>query len=115
MSCCLAPRCHGTVRLNRMRIEFFNELDKAQDVLIAGAGGGFDVFAGLPLYFWLRSAGKTVHLANLSFTELGFCEGERPVPSLLRVSPDSSVPPNYFLELHLTRWMTDKFGLTPIY
>src|SRR5258708_20903826 len=98
-----------------MKIPFFDKISESRNILIAGAGGGFDVFAGLPLYFWLRSAGKTVHLANLSFTELGFCEGERPVPSLLRVSPDSSGPPNYFPELHLARCLTDHFGPTPIY
>ena len=60
-----------------MKIPLFTELEGAQNILIVGAGGGFDVFCGLPLYFWLRNAGKTVHLANLSFSELGFCEGER--------------------------------------
>ena len=49
-----------------MKLPFFNELNKAQNILIAGAGGGFDVFCGLPLYFWLKKAGKSVHLANLS-------------------------------------------------
>ena len=33
-----------------MKIPFFNELDEAQNILIAGAGGGFDVFCGLPLF-----------------------------------------------------------------
>src|SRR6266700_101685 len=98
-----------------MRIEFFNELDKAQDVLIAGAGGGFDVFAGLPLYFWLRSVGKNVHLANLSFSELGSCDGERPVPSLVRVLPNTGGPQNYFPERNLASWLTDRVGETPIY
>lgn len=32
-----------------MRIPFFHELDKAKNILIAGAGGGFDVFSGLSL------------------------------------------------------------------
>jgi len=63
-----------------VKIAFFDELNAAQNILIAGAGGGFDVFCGLPLYFWLKKLGKTVHLPNLSFTELGFCNGERPVP-----------------------------------
>ena len=45
-----------------MKLPFFNELEKAQSVLIAGAGGGFDVFCGLPLYFALKREGKTVHL-----------------------------------------------------
>ena len=98
-----------------MRIPFFTEIDKAQTVLLAGAGGGFDVFAGLPLYFWLRAAGKTVHLANLSFTKLGFCEGERPVPPLLRVLPDTAGPSNYFPEVHLAQWLSAQFGVTPVY
>src|ERR1051325_6965281 len=98
-----------------MNIPFFNELDKAQNILIAGAGGGFDVFCGLPLYFWLKKAGKTVHLANLSFTELGYCEGETPIPSLLKVTAETSGPVNYFPEVHLARWLSDRFGPTPIY
>lgn len=95
-----------------MRIPFFDKISGSRNILIAGAGGGFDVFAGLPLYFWLRGAGKTVHLANLSFTELGFCEGERPVPSLL---PDTSGPTNYFPEVYLAQWLTEHFATTPVY
>lgn len=98
-----------------MKIPFFDEIEKSQNVLIAGAGGGFDVFSGLPLYFWLKKAGKKVHLANLSFTELDLCEGECPVPSLLRVTPDTSGPANYFPEIHVARWLSDRFGLTPVY
>lgn len=37
-------------------------------MLLAGAGGGFDIYCGLPLYHWLTTRGKTVHLANLSFS-----------------------------------------------
>jgi hypothetical protein len=98
-----------------MKIPFFDELEKAQNILIAGAGGGFDVFCGLPLYFWLKRAGKTVHLANLSFTELGYCDGERPTPSLMQVTADTSGPVNYFPEVHLARWLSDRFGPTAIY
>lgn len=98
-----------------MNIPFFKELDKAQNILIAGAGGGFDVFCGLPLYFWLRNSGKTVHLANLSFTELGFCDGERPVPSLVRVLANTGGSRNYFPEAHLANWLTGRFGETPVY
>ncbi len=98
-----------------MRIAFFNELDKAQNILIAGVGGGFDVFAGLPLYFWLRNAGKSVHLANLSFTDLAYCDGDRPVPSVVRVLANTHGPQNYFPEVHLARWLADRVAETPIY
>jgi hypothetical protein len=98
-----------------MRISFFKELDNARNVLIAGAGGGFDVYAGLPLYFWLRSAGKNVNLANLSFSDLAITDGERPVPALVRVLPDTKGPENYFPEIHLARWLADRVDETPIY
>jgi hypothetical protein len=32
-----------------LRLPFFAELDRATTILLAGAGGGFDVFSGLPL------------------------------------------------------------------
>ncbi|HEY6229545.1 MAG TPA: DUF1152 domain-containing protein [Verrucomicrobiae bacterium] len=98
-----------------MKIPFFTEIERSQTVLLAGAGGGFDIFCGLPLYFFLRKAGKTVHLANLSFTELGFCEGDSPMHSLLKVTAESSGPANYFPELHLARWLSDHIAPTPIY
>jgi len=98
-----------------MRIPFLTELEQARTILLAGAGGGFDILAGLPLYFWLRKLGKTVHLANLSFTELGFCEGERPVPSLMRVLRDTSGPANYFPEVHLAAWLADQGNPAPFY
>jgi hypothetical protein len=40
-------------------LELISRLKGARSVLIAGAGGGFDVFSGLPLYFLLRELGKT--------------------------------------------------------
>lgn len=98
-----------------MNLPFFSELEKAQNILIAGAGGGFDVFCGLPLYFWLKKSGKRVHLANLSFSELGYCDCERPTPSLARVLPNTSGSANYFPEVYLAQWLTDKFGETPVY
>ncbi|MFG2039584.1 hypothetical protein [Dactylosporangium sp. NPDC048998] len=37
----------------------FAALRGKRNVLIAGAGGGFDVYAGLPLAFTLRADGVT--------------------------------------------------------
>ncbi|WP_344507536.1 hypothetical protein [Dactylosporangium maewongense] len=53
----------------------FAALAPARNVLIAGAGGGFDVYAGLPLALALWEGGTRVHLASLSFSQL-----ELPVP-----------------------------------
>lgn len=98
-----------------MNLPFFNKIEKANNVLIAGAGGGFDVFCGLPLYFWLKGKGKTVHLANLSFSDLGYSDGERPTPGLVRVLPGTNGSSAYFPEVYLSQWLTDRFGKTPIY
>src|SRR5580765_5001223 len=97
-----------------MNPTFSKELEKARTVLIAGAGGGFDVFCGLPLYFALKQAGKTVHLANLSSGALAFCDAENPAPALWRITPKTSAT-KYFPEMHLSRWLTDRYGETPIY
>jgi hypothetical protein len=48
----------------------------ATNVLSAGAGGGLDAFCGLAVYFLLNRAGKRVYLADFSFTEFGFRDGE---------------------------------------
>ena len=97
-----------------MKLPFFEELDKAQNILIAGAGGGFDIFCGLPLYFWLKNAGKTVHLANLSSGALGFCDAENPAPALWRITPQTAAT-KYFPEMHLAAWLTERYGETPIF
>lgn len=97
-----------------MRIPLFQELDRAQNILIAGAGGGFDVFCGLPLYFWLKNSGKTAHLANLSSGALGFCDAENPAPALWRITPQTAAT-KYFPEMHLSRWLTDRYGETPVF
>lgn len=98
-----------------MRIPFFEVVAPAQTVLLAGAGGGFDVYAALPLYFSLRSLGKTVHLANLSFTNLAVCEGERPCPEILKVTCASEGPSFYFPELALCEWLADQEISQPVF
>lgn len=87
-----------------MNLPFFQKLADSRSVLIAGAGGGFDVFAGLPLYFWLKQQGKAVHLANWSFADLSYCE-DRPMPEIARVSPNTSGSTSYFPELYLAQWL----------
>jgi hypothetical protein len=48
----------------------FERLRGSRRVLLAGAGGGFDVYAAIPLYLSLQARGVEVHLANLTFTDL---------------------------------------------
>jgi hypothetical protein len=49
---------------------FSSAFGSSKRVLIGGAGGGYDVFCALPLYFALTAAGKDVFLASSSFSAL---------------------------------------------
>jgi hypothetical protein len=98
-----------------LRLPFFRELEEAKNVLVAGAGGGFDVFCGLPLYFGLRSAGKQVHLANLSFSRLGRQAGRWLAPALVEVTADAEGWGSYFPERCLAQWFRDRGEEVPIY
>lgn len=101
--------------MNCLQLPFFHELERASTILLAGAGGGYDIFSGLPLYFGLRAAGKTVHLANLSFAELNAASGPRLAPAVLEVTAGATVHTAYFPEYHLARWFRTLGIDVPIY
>jgi hypothetical protein len=84
----------------------FTRLRPARRVLIAGAGGGFDVYAGLPLAFALHAQGKEVHLANLAFSDLNRLDLDDWIaPDVARVRPGSAGDDGYFPERTLARWL----------
>ncbi len=87
----------------------FARLNSASNILLAGAGGGFDVYAALPLAFALRAQGKRVHLANLSFSELARLDLDDWVaPDVAAVGADSVGSDDYFPERTLARWLRDQ-------
>ena len=100
--------------MNLFNLPLFTELEQAKTILLSGAGGGFDIFCGLPLYFSLKALGKTVYLANLSFSSLPN-DQPRLSPSLLKVTADTPRPRNYFPEQHLAAWFRQQGQETPIY
>lgn len=98
-----------------LTLPFFREIEKAQSILLAGAGGGFDIFSGLPLYFGLRDIGKQVHLANLSFSPLFSANGRRLSPALMEVTADTQGRSDYFPEKYLAQWFLAQGERVPIY
>jgi hypothetical protein len=100
-----------------LELPFFREIRDAKSVLIAGAGGSYDVFCGLRLYFALRDAGKQVVLANLSFTPLQFTTGRKLTPALVEINADSQGPGyvNYFPEGYLCQWLRSQGDDAKIY
>lgn len=100
-------------------------LENSRRVLVAGAGGGFDVYAGLPIYERLRSLGKKVFLANLSFACLGATSAQSLTRSLYAVEPTTTGEDLYFPERTLARFLSqreenvtvyafEKLGVAPI-
>lgn len=84
----------------------FSALQGAEQVLIAGAGGGFDVYAGLPLAVALTQVGVGVHLANLSFADLLALDPKVWLgPDIAAVTAETAGLDDYFPERVLARWL----------
>ncbi|MFF0742339.1 DUF1152 domain-containing protein [Streptomyces sp. NPDC004111] len=84
----------------------FERLESAGRVLVAGAGGGFDIYAGLPLALSLLHQGKEVHLANLSFAAIeGLPLEDWLAPDVAAVTPRSAPHQTYFPERTLAQWL----------
>lgn len=99
-------------------------LENSHRVLVAGAGGGFDVYAGLPIYERLRSLGKQVFLANLSFVCLGATDARHLTRALYAVEATTIGEEFYFPERTLAQFLSrrgdsvtvyafDKMGVVP--
>ena len=90
-------------------------LESSQRVLVAGAGGGFDVYAGLPIYEHLRRRGKRVFLANLSFTNLRNTTARALSSALYAVDPCASGEELYFPERTLARVLSERGDHATVY
>ena len=92
----------------------FAHLGDAHRILVAGAGGGCDVYCGIPLYLALRERGLEVHLASLSFANLSKHEPLGDALSIVRArDPDGAS--SYAPELHLARWLAARGIDAPVY
>ena len=92
-----------------LNLPIFNKLSDCKNLLIAGMGGGFDLFCGLPIYFELRGRGQNVHLANFSFSDVErFSSGIRLTETLVGVTAEHEGIVIYFPELYLAQWFQKK-------
>ena len=84
-----------------------------QRVLLAGCGGGYDIFGAIPLLSVLREAGHEVHLASLSFCYLNGLDGARQhdrFPNLYSVPSEAATEKTYCPEAWLGRFLLDRLG-----
>ena len=88
----------------------FDRLKDVRRVLVAGAGGGFDIMSGLPIAFALEARGVEVALANMTFTYLGATEAE-PIARgshVYAVTAATASEERYFPEKHLAAFLGDE-------
>ncbi|MEO1289379.1 MAG: DUF1152 domain-containing protein [Chloroflexota bacterium] len=101
----------------KLNLPILEQLKNSKNILVAGCGGGFDVFCGLPIYFTLREMGKNVHLANYSFSALNIARHYCNTISLeadLLEGATADIPEDlqlgYYPEGYLSRWFRDVDG-----
>jgi hypothetical protein len=105
--------CYGPPVFSLAEPALFTRLRDARRVLVAGAGGGFDIYGGIPIALSLRRAGKEVHLANLSFADLyGLEPAVWLATDVAAIRPGVSARGDYFPERTLARWL-DLHGMPP--
>ena len=105
-----------------MHQPLWDYLEGSKNVLIAGCGGGYDFFSGLPIYQALKKAGVNAYMANLSFTaftEETITDCEFITPNCAIVTAKSqrrtdsgrfTVRDDYWPELALCKWSKDVGG-----
>lgn len=92
-----------------LNLPILHQLSQCKNLLIAGMGGGFDVFCGLPIYFELQKHGIHAHLANFSFSDIeGVDFGNRLSKTMVGITakPERVFP--YFPELYLANWFKEE-------
>ena len=84
-------------------LPIWQRLQDSHNILLAGAGGGFDVYSGIPIYESLLQLGKRVVLANYSFTWLEETTAQEVFPHCykIRMGDSDLSGRNYFPEKHL--------------
>jgi hypothetical protein len=102
-------------RVALMTPVLFQRLALARRVLVAGAGGGFDVFAGLPIALSLLQQGKEVAFGNLTFTYLGGTTARWLAPNVATITPECEGEDRYFPERTLARFLASRAITAPVY
>lgn len=95
----------------RLLPPIFQRLEESQRVLIAGMGGGFDLFGALPIVYALRAQGKHVELASLSFSYMGGSDAQALMPGhVYKVNAETQGNEGYFPERDYCRFSRDRWG-----
>lgn len=95
-------------------IPFLDRLNAGRCVLIAGCGGGFDVFSGVPIGTYLAHRGCQVTYANYSLSALWDCGGTQ-VDEVTWLVDEKAATMPYFPEKVLAEWLLRQGRPAPVY
>ncbi len=89
-----------------------DKIKQKKSILIAGIGGGFDVYGGLPIYYTLKKMGiapNNIHFANLSFSDVEQVQkiAEPEIINKYLFGANSKIlgEPAYYPEGYLAEWL----------
>jgi len=100
----------------KLNLPIFDKVSPCQNLLIAGMGGGFDIFCGLPIYFELFDKIPYIHLANLTFSNVIFSQitnlKNRIILSdtLVGITANTENLQIYFPEFYLSQYFQEKLN-----
>lgn len=87
---------------------FLKQLQPCRRVLLVGAGGGYDIFCGLPIYHHLKAQGKDVFLASLAFAAPDPSWGTVLQEGLVELRAPQQRPPKIGAETCLALWFASR-------
>ena len=96
-------------------VPLFAELEGRRRVLLAGCGGGFDVYCALPLFVALRARGVEAFLGSLTFADVHAPGSEAITPVLTRIDHAIATTAGYFPEHHLASWLAENGHPSDVY
>ena len=79
-----------------LEIPILKEIENSENIILCGAGGGFDIFGAVPLYFYLKSLNKKISLLSYSFTDFESIEGKKINENCISVDYTTRAPRKYF-------------------
>ncbi|HQV30421.1 MAG TPA: DUF1152 domain-containing protein [Calditrichia bacterium] len=92
-------------------VPIFEKTKSCEKILLAGMGGGYDVYCALPIFFALKKSGVNVCLASFSFSDIEHCKSSKRLsPTLAGISAEDENLTPYFPEYHLTKWFREELG-----
>jgi hypothetical protein len=91
------------------------QLAPCQRVLLVGAGGGYDIYCGLPIYRQLKDQGKEVFLASLAFTAPEPSWGTALRGGLVELRAPAERPVKIGAETCLAMWFASIGQDVPVY